>query len=405
MASRYCCASPFYSCDSLNNNVLFSTFCAQPDHWFANDEGGEEEEEPDEDDNFSPGAQHVLVLVDCRPSMLEDFLKDPEFENELTSPLATVLKATEQIVRDKVRITTTLKTGKRDGFGVVLYNTRDREPMEINADTGGDAIHRMDSNQDDNDDVDDDSYAYAGPRKSTVHTLLPLGPPGVKSVLTIKNCTDTWSELDLLEEFGHVKEEKNTDDDVDMDQSDAVETTSPLQMALYEASQIFSQAKCVKKSHKKNEISDTKSVWIFTSDDDPAHSQPSLFNILKTAVDDLKQSGIQIYILPMPTLQQTAFDYDKFYDPMAVVIPAPRDVTLGVDRDTLDDVLADLTAGWKKTRRAFGIPLLLPDWKNHNDKETKGPYIMLDFYRLIQAGTKPSQVVIHQETGRYVKCE
>jgi hypothetical protein len=240
----------------------------QPD-WLqddSNEAGDGEYNDPGEEEMALPGSQHVLVLLDCRPEMFQQFLPgDPKFPDEKYSPMDVALAACENLVRAKVRTMTTLKTGKRDGFGVVFYNTRLVSRRE-NSDKDNDADDKkpaMNDDDGDGDDDDDDGSVGYGPRDelSTVHELLPLAPPGKQSVLTIKSALnkDPFSDgLDIEEEYGHPAQDTTTSS---QDKEDHVET-NPLDLAFHHVIQLFSNAKCVKKPKTKYEPVDSKSLWI-----------------------------------------------------------------------------------------------------------------------------------------------
>jgi hypothetical protein len=80
--------------------------------WIKDDDSGEERAE-----GVVHGAQHVMILVDCRPSM---FLPSFLHENNKISPMQASLLAIEEVLRSKVKNVAVLKTGKRDGVGVLL---------------------------------------------------------------------------------------------------------------------------------------------------------------------------------------------------------------------------------------------------------------------------------------------
>jgi hypothetical protein len=381
-----------------------------------------------------PGAQHCLVLLDCRREMFPEFLPDPEYPDEKCSPMDVALAACEKLIRQKVRTSTVFMTGKRDGFGVVLYNTRSRAPRKSsdgdddvdlhtkttkapksptsdNGDGDGD-----DDKEQDGDDDDDESVGYARRTvPTTVHELLPLAPPGKQAVLSIKSAhmKDPFTEereLDIEKEYGHPAAEKDGEHP----------GTHPLDDAFYQVMQIFGNAKCVKKP-KAGEPSDMKNVWIFTNDDDPTAGRSEVLEVLKTKASDFRDLDIEITVWPLPTAATAAaaaaaatvtasaatdaaadttkgeptFAYEKFYDEIGASTPAR-----GMTVESMQDLLEELTAHFKKTRRAFSVPLLMPDWKQTTNPER--PAVMLDFYRLVQYANTPTNIQIHQETGRYV---
>ena len=58
------------------------------------------------------------------------------------------------------------------------------------------------------------------------------------------------------------------------------------------------------------------------------------------------------------------------------------------------DAVVDLFAlGTRKRRKFATVPLLLPGWKDREDR----PGIMLDLYAMVQVRRKPAKVAVHQE--------
>jgi hypothetical protein len=141
-------------------------------------------------------------------------------------------------------------------------------------------------------------------------------------------------------------------------------------------------------------------------------------DVLKTKASDFRDLDIDITVWPLPTAAadgatakaagtttgtdtdegHPSFAYEKFYDEIDASTPAR-----GMDVENMQDLLDELTAHFKKTRLAFGAPLLMPDWRQ--TKNSDRPAITLDFYRLVQPLMYPSKVQIHQETGRYVTVQ
>jgi hypothetical protein len=381
-------------------------------------------------------VQHVVVLIDCRAEMFQEYLPDPNFPDDPEAKICPVdyaLGICDQLLRQKIKTVTIHKTGKRDGFGIVLYNTqysktpkilaewRDRiieansKKIPTDIDENDDDEHTnleekaTPGNVDDDDDDDDMDTGYYT-RASSVHVLLPLYPPGRQSVQLVKDCrsSDPFSDpiIDLKENFAKNKE---------TDQFDLV-PTHPLQTVLYDVAQIFRQAPCVKKQRygpvidstrgiRKNVPPDGRSVWIFTNDDQMSmegsnpNTQQELHNILRTQIDDIRETGIELVIWPLPESPAT-FSYE-FYDSFGFLCPA-RDIEL----DEIKDLVNQMSMQWKRTRRLFCGPLLLPGQIPYGDKSSSQlappPGIMLDFFSLVQIATPPTKVPIHQQTGRYV---
>jgi hypothetical protein len=102
----------------------------EDDDWAFFDEenifGDREEDDVDEVDTRIPGADHVLVLLDCDPAMFEttfpvDGDDASEEERKMMTPMDASLKVLEEHVRASVRNTVENKTGKRNGFGLKLF--------------------------------------------------------------------------------------------------------------------------------------------------------------------------------------------------------------------------------------------------------------------------------------------
>jgi hypothetical protein len=84
--------------------------------WIKDDDDSGEDDRADKG-AVVHGAQHVMILVDCRPSM---FVPSFPHESDMISPMQASLLAIEEVLRNKVKHVAVLKTGKRDGVGVLL---------------------------------------------------------------------------------------------------------------------------------------------------------------------------------------------------------------------------------------------------------------------------------------------
>ena len=90
-----------------------SSFSLQPSEDF---DGGGTGRGDDREEVF--GAQHTLILMDCRPSM---FVPSIPFQGIKISPIQAALEVSEKLLRTKVKNVTVQKNGKRDGVGIMLY--------------------------------------------------------------------------------------------------------------------------------------------------------------------------------------------------------------------------------------------------------------------------------------------
>lgn len=167
------------------------------------------------------GAQHVVVLIDCHPSM---FVPCIEWEGDTISAMDYALIACEHLCRNRVLHVATSKTGKRDGVGVFLYGTR-----------GGRLQEEEENAHSDEEDGDSDVEDAASPHmiQLTTKCLVALAPPGIQQIRGLRACL--YDEVrgrqrDLEKEFGSGK--VNSDD-----------VGAHLRNALHEASKTFVNAK------------------------------------------------------------------------------------------------------------------------------------------------------------------
>jgi len=398
-------------------NYTYSLLFKKPD-WFANNnkDDSEDEDGTNGDASAAAAAHHVLLLLDCAASMFAPVHPDPEFPDERLSSVQFALQTVQDTVRRKIRQVTVHKSGKRDGLGVLLYNTKYRAPLpseedeeEEEKDAKKESTNNHEDAEDDDDDDDDavEGMGTAATRMSTVHTLLPLKPPGVQAVKKLRATQpDLFSdevELDLQKEYGNDDRDGNNSNTTD----DEDETTVPLREALYVAQKHLTDAACFKED-------DHAEIWIVTATDMP-HSLTSndsgsggILQVLQTAVADLRDRGMQVVVWPVvppassskgdededaaTTVKVKKWDASKFYDP------------IGIPTEEQDDESGELpwTASvLKKTRRSYRIPLLLPNWQQKG-VTAESPMIYLDMYKLTQDLRIPLGVPIHNQTGKCV---
>lgn len=381
---------------------------AQPD-WFEenddNDDGNDDSREAGsgEEAVVPGGTQHILVLLDCAESMFENTMVDPEFPEENISAVSFSLSALQQTIRRKIRAVTIQKTGKRDGVGVLLFNTKRRTPM-LMPDSEVEETKEMKSNtkggnSDDDDDDDDDyydleedeseelMYGRTGPQLTTVHELLPLAPPGVATVKRLQavledpftgNC-----EIDLKLEYCRVPDEE--------EEGDTEQRNPSLLTALSEAISCYKKAACVKKStaRTKFEEADSKQIWILTDNDNPVRDKETA-RVVQEKASDAKDNGIDLFVWPVGN---RPFDVSKFYDTIA-------SITVVAHEADATEWVRLLESRFKKTRPAYRVPLLLPNWALKEKTKDSPQTIQLDFYNLQQTAKDPTAVQIHQETGK-----
>jgi hypothetical protein len=271
-------------------------------------------------------------------------------ESNCSSPVDLALQLAQDLLQRCIRSTVTLKTGKRNGVGLLLYHTKQNR---VSKKEGEDADEHDDDEMEDDDD-DDESTDQA----STVHVLLPLVPPGVAEVKTIRSCLS--KERDLRQEFScfsHDGEEEEP-------------RIAPLQTALEESTRIFRKAKCVKDSNsaKANEAIDSRSIWIFTNRENP---YPASNHLIQNVARDAKEQGIQIVVwpLPSPTAPTPLFSHLPFYQDIASYTAFDNRLQ---SLEDLEDGLEDLQQHFKKIRRLYYGPMLMPDCIGGN-RRTKLP--------------------------------
>lgn len=376
------------------------------------EQDNENNNEDDEEGGRRMGARHVVVLLDCHSSMWNPCIRliqdDDDDETEesqpLQSPMDVALTICERWVRHKVlQVATHPRTGKRDGMGILLYGTQPLSKEELNSPRP--SQDDDDKQDDDNEEEEDDRSIPSSGVVSTTHTLLPLEPPGIPHVKDLLECLPNTKlggqRSRNLQDHYALKETMN-------------DSHTFLRSALQEAKMAFALAKCVRAPSSKSP-QDTKSLWIFTTNDDPCAGDTQEQQHMETMAKDAAESGIRIHVLPLKSSSQHSFDVTKFWN--RIIRPSPlqpqgdpvfvgsttweeeggatSSATPSLD---VDDVLRHLQK-WEVTRKVFSHPLLLPDWKDRGETE-ETPHIMLDFYRVVQLQRKPTHVMLHQQTKR-----
>lgn len=150
------------------------------------------------------------------------------------------------------------------------------------------------------------------------------------------------------------------------------------------------------------QLPDSKSVWIFTNQDDPCHGDDAKSARIQMVTRDFQEAGVVIHILPLPKKSSSGvgtieFDHSIFYSNLESF----KDyVHVASDSNGIVDVEAILEifdVGTKKRRKYATLPLLLPSWEERKDNVTG---IMLDLYSTVQVRNKPQKIPVHQETNR-----
>jgi hypothetical protein len=272
------------------------------------------------------------------------------------------LQLAQKLLQTRIKDSVTLKLGKRNGVGMLLYHTKPRKSSHSKDDDDDD-----DEEEDEEEDEDEDDSVDQG---STVHVLLPLVPPGIHQVQTIRSCLK--EDRNLQQEFCDSAETKDEEPRI-----------APLQTALEEGMRIFRNAKCVREpttGTNNDKPNDTRSIWIFTNRENPYPSSSS--HLIQNVAREAKEQGIQIIVwpLPLPTISSSSssstpaldntFSQEAFFHEIASYNAFPQR-RLSSSEEMLD-ALDDLQQQWKKTRRLYWGPMWLPDWKQQQQQQGEG---------------------------------
>eukprot|EP00980_Cylindrotheca_fusiformis_P030410 scaffold24788_cov117-Cylindrotheca_fusiformis.AAC.2 len=331
-----------------DNDFFGSSFFGDEPDWTKDDD---EEEDGANGGPVLLGAQHVLLLIDCDSDMFRSSSEDDKSAMDLSLQLA------KNLLQECIRTTVAQRSGKRNSIGIVLFNTK---------------LER--AKHDDDDDEDEDMTESNG-----VHTLMPLVPPGISHVHEINKCLE--GERNLQEEFEGDKTENLR--------------MAPLQQALTECNSLFKKAKSVKDPTKPDDPVDSKSIWIFTSKENPYSSE--LRRQVHMVAEECHESGVQIVVWPLMEAEQEnkQFDQSLFFESMCQEQVFEERLS---DMEQLQEGLEDLRQCWKKVRRAYHGPMRMPDWRDREDATA----IMVDWFKLVQFAKKPSMVQIDLQTKLYV---
>ena len=236
---------------------------------------------------------------------------------------------------------------------------------------------------------------------------MPLVPPGISHVLDLNQCLE--KERNVQEEFQQEPQEKSGD------------IMAPLQTALEVCQGMFKKAKCVKDvASNSNPVVDSKSIWIFTSHDNP---YPGALQQMKTIADEAKEQNVKIVVWPMATGGVSemddgsdgdnpkndngpSFDHSLFYQDIVSDSPFASPMST---MEEFEEALEELRQDYKKPRRAYYGPMRLPDWRQRildkedvQDDEEQDTAIMIDWFKFVQLAKKPSTVQIDLQTKLYV---
>ncbi|GKZ00401.1 hypothetical protein MPSEU_000993100 [Mayamaea pseudoterrestris] len=393
----------------------------------ATSEDDDEATGEDEDADELAPAQHVMVLIDCAPSMFQDLNAtndadnaQTDFDSTRTSMTAMdwSLQAFKQLYRDAMKSAVIHKAGKRNGIGALLYNTRAREPLVMDQVKKKLLVKEEKAEHDESDDTDDDDYDSSISRIDTVHELVPLDIPNTpmlqRVLATLPDQITHERRIDIAAEFGHVTSD-HVDDDDDCKYDSHVQL--PIYRGLEQAKKILDAAKCVR--HKPNKVKgkmtmppDSMQIWILTNQDkNPCHGDAEMLAKIKERIEEL--DPIKVYIWQLPTIEMMVPDIaedmedateHECADLVCKLIPNPFFTNVGMvrprqseetplDQDNFTRVTFRLNLN---LRPSFSVPLLLPNWKSNPDY----PGIQLDLYKIVKKASKPTALRFHNETGQ-----
>lgn len=321
--------------------------------------------------------------------MWKAVLPDPEFEEDLLSPFDFTVKHLTDFLKYDIRLRSSWKSGRRNGFGLYLYNTRQREHVEWDlpvkrgktapsaknktADTAPDG----DDHFEDDEEGEDPAF---GARPSTVHEIIPLEPAGIQSVQTLKAIQEDVMgdrQFDVQEAYAPTSENH-----------DAEHTA--LQAAFMSAAQIVQDAKCVHSKPKEDRLPDRVRVWVISNED-------TLGEFTVTAAKDLVDNKVEISLFPLPRADKEAFDYERSYASLPSIVCEAEGFT---KKELLtwwaSDPFDGQSSVYKAVRPIHTLPML---WPGEQDTNEETAYLQLNWFRLVQTALRPSKICIHQETG------
>lgn len=194
-------------------------------------------------------AQHVLILIDCHPSMFVPSVcvqidsiktttttkrqKQENQPNKLVSPFDVALMSCEKLLRLRVHdVATSKANGKRDGVGILLYGVT-KNP------------HSLDEQQQQQESEGEEDESFM--TSPTIHELIPLVPPGTKYILDIRNCLPKGFDEEDQNNFGSQARERNLEEEFVNDETSSTSNdsgnSSHLRNALHQSIKSFSNAK------------------------------------------------------------------------------------------------------------------------------------------------------------------
>lgn len=154
---------------------------------------------------------------------------------------------------------------------------------------------------------------------------------------------------------------------------------------------------------KSQKSKNSKAIWIFTNDENPCKGncvadKGALFTLAK----DIRDNGIKIQLWALPTDKQNfVFDKSVFFDDLISCGKTKGNLyqdNISTCFYKVNDMLNNINVQAGLPRKYQTVPLFLPDWDTHmND-----PCIMMDLYALVHIKRKPTPILVHQDTFKYV---
>lgn len=349
------------------------------------EDGVENVNHANEDEEFeSHTSHHILLLIDCHPEMFESIFNVPNSETCVESKTCAfdiAIKAAGDLVTQCIRDVAISKGNKRNGVGIMLYGTKYYHDMDRHGD--------LTSN----------------------YNLLKMQPPGIEQIHQMYKCVS--KQRDLQKEFTE-NQKNNLSQNINHPLG-----ILPLRSALHSANKIFQTAKCVKNDKSST---DAKTIWIFTNQDDPFDKQRNKHRNMVINEDeqekiiitakDTKDNKVKIYLYPFPKSTSSFskyFDRTKFYDHFTSTKSTSAHRHNHTDNQSIcvDDVLEEIMQQWKKIRKIFTLPFLLPGYlPSKNDSSVRGNLVstsdhnmFLDFYRPINV-QKPRGIIVNKKNNK-----
>lgn len=396
----------------------------QPE-WAKESDDGEGGGDGD-DDTGAFAAAHVVALVDCHPDMFAKSSSTPPSP----SPFDSSLFIMEILMQHTIEDTVVRKMGKRNGVGILLYNTKPIKPgsKEKNDEKSGtngrgdnnkqkeaedDDEDEMDDDDedkmDDDDDDEDDDEGEVPDR--LVHELVALAPPGITNVQTVRYFQHRKEDRDLETEFRPTAEQAKAQEE---------SSSTALQLAIETAQRMFLSASCVKDpktASSKARIGempekDLRSIWIFTNRATP-YTNTEATRLIGNVANEAIEAGIEIVVWPLSTGGSQSADNGPapFYSPFfeSLLGQELKFKARFPNQIAMEDELLEMERENRKNKKSYTTPMYIleaPKKKEAGNGDgssgDKSP-IVVDWYSFAQVCRRPGKVKIDSETKLKVK--